>query len=392
MTLLYIAWKNLRYRWNSHLLSLLLFSISIGILWAVHEFARQSEEKLKANLAQTDLVIGAKGSPLQIILSSLYHIDAPTGNISYIEAKRWMHHPMIRQAIPLAYGDYYQQYKIIGSDTGILSWYGVQLAEGNVWHQAGDVVLGAALAHQTHLQIGSTFSGQHGSMDAEAEHGQYRVVGILEPKGTVIDQLVLCALETVWAVHEKHGAVLADSAKEVTAVLLRYKNPMAAIQIPRAINENSNLQAAAPSIEINRLAFMLNNGTDVIAYLAIGLFVLAALSMLIQVWMGLKVRKKELALLRYTGYTRSRILLLLYYEIAFISLLSFVFGEMLARVLLHTFSDALAFGSSYTLNATHFTSFDLLLLGMPLLIAGLPLLFNLRSIFRSSVADLLQNE
>lgn len=166
---------------------------------------------------------------------------------------------------------------------------------------------------------------------------------------------------------------------------------MAAIQLPRMINENSSLQAAAPSIEINRLAFMLNNGSDTLGYVAYGILALAILSTFMQVWMGLKLRTKEFALLRHSGYSKSRLFFIIYLEYAFIGGIAFLLGEVLSRLFLDSFSNALGYGQAYTFSIKHIGMVDLYLLLLPLLAALIVILFNIRSLFKTSVADLLQN-
>jgi len=420
MNLVVLALKNMRFRWMTQVLTLLLFTLAISLLWVMHEVRVQSQNKLSKNLADIDLVIGAKGSPLQIILSSVYHIDAPTGNISYAEAKRWMKHPMVSKSLPLAYGDFYRSYKILGTDTSIISWYDASLAEGQPWMKLGEVVLGSGVQG---LQVGDVFSGQHGDAEAESGHGDYLVVGILEPTGTVLDQLVLCGLETVWNVHEhsengisapvpelvegpdEHFDKLSERGtsnpepitpnpspdREITALLLRYKNPMAAIQLPRMINESSSLQAAAPAIEINRLSFMLNAGSDTLKLVAYALLLLAAFSMLVQVWMGLSQRKVEFALLRSLGYSGGKLLRLLLWELGALVLMAFALGEGLARWFLFQFSSELGYGQAYSFEVGHWSSFDVLLLALPLALVLIAALVNARRIYQISISDLLQN-
>lgn len=405
MNLFKLALKNIQFRWMHQLLTLLLFTLAMAILWVIHEVKVQSENKLLKNLAHTDLVIGAKGSPLQIILSSIYHIDAPTGNIPYPEAKRWAKHPMVRQALPLAYGDYYLSYKILGTDTSIFSWYEGKLTDGRLWTNEGEVVLGASCAAISGLKVGDTFSGQHGDTEAESGHGEYRVVGILAPSGTVLDQLVLCGLETVWHVHEyESGERKAESEgldslpaknpqanREITALMIRYKNPMAAIQLPRIINENSQLQAAAPSIEINRLSFMLNAGSDSLKWVGMVLLLLATFSMLIQIWMGLSVRKNEFALLRSFGFGSAKLLFLLALELGLLVLVSFFLAEVSARWFIAVFTSELGYGSAYAFDGSSFGSFDLQLFLLPCMVVAVAVLLIARKIYQISIADLLQH-
>ncbi|MEL6802451.1 MAG: ABC transporter permease, partial [Bacteroidota bacterium] len=128
-----IAWKNIIHKpLNSALcVSLLLFAVAIISLLLLIQ--KQLEDKFERDLKNIDLVIGAKGSPLQLVLSSVYHLDAPTGNIKMAEARQIMENPMVKEAIPLAYGDSYRGYRILGTTEAYLDKYDAQLADGRVF-------------------------------------------------------------------------------------------------------------------------------------------------------------------------------------------------------------------------------------------------------------------
>lgn len=395
MKLIELALKNLAFRWVSSLLSLLLIALSVALLWLVREIQQQSEVKLKKNLAGIDLVVGAKGSPLQLILSSLYHIDAPTGNIPYSEAERLARHPMVKTSVPLAYGDYCGPYRIVGTSYSYPELYNARLAEGKLWAQPMEACLGADAATKSGLKTGDTFKGQHGDPDSDEQHGEYRVSGVFERTGTVIDQLILCSVSSVWQVHEEpgheHAGGHGEENREITALLIQYKNKMAALQLPRMVNASSSLQAAAPAIEINRLSYLLNTGSETLRWAALLLLLLATFSIFVQVWMGLRERRKELALLRALGYGTGRIIRLLLLELGLLVVIAYLLGQGVARVFLARFSEELNYGSAYSLEAGNWTLADLWLFALPLGLIGICVLMNARKIDRISMGELLQN-
>src|SRR5690606_14358388 len=155
---------------------------------------KQFEEKFTNNLDGIDLVMGAQGSPLQLILSSIYQVDAPTGNISLDSAKVWMQNPMVAKAIPLAFGDNYKGFKILGTTQGYLAHFNVEFAEGKTFDKNFEVVIGSEIAQKLNLSIGDEFFGSHGdSEEGEVhDHYAYKVVGITNPTGKVVDNLILC--------------------------------------------------------------------------------------------------------------------------------------------------------------------------------------------------------
>jgi putative ABC transport system permease protein len=378
--------KNLLFRKTGNILSLILIAVSVAILWAVEEAKKQAESHLAGNLAEIDLVVGAKGSPLQLILSSVFHIDAPTGNISYEEAGNLSRNRMIAAAVPVSMGDNYLGYRIVGTDPEFLSLYKARLASGSMWSREMEVCVGALAAEASGLKTGDTFTGAHGYDRGGDAHGSYVVAGIIEKTGTVLDQLILTPLESVWKAHEGHGHA---GEKEVTAVLIRYKMPVAAIQLPRYINENTSMQAAAPAIEINRLYHLLNMGGNTLAYFGFGLLLLAWLSILVSFLKSLEERRFELALLRSYGASAFKVLSFLMAEYVFLAFLGWLSGMAAGRLLLKLIGQSFDYGMAYRFDPFSLGYYDLLLLLLVVVASGVAVLIPSRKIFRISIPDVL---
>ncbi|EJF54485.1 ABC-type transport system, involved in lipoprotein release, permease component [Saprospira grandis DSM 2844] len=207
MNIFKISWKSLLSRPLNTGLSLVLVALGVGLSSLLLLLNQQMEERLYKNIEGINMVVGAKGSPLQMILSSVYHIDVPTGNIPLAKV-RWMKkNPYIEAAIPLALGDSYEGFRIVGTDEQLGQHYNVQLAEGKLFSQDLEVTLGAKVAQKLGLKIGDTFFGAHG-LESESihihENAAYTVVGIFEANQTVLDQLILTNVASVWRVHESH--------------------------------------------------------------------------------------------------------------------------------------------------------------------------------------------
>ncbi len=385
-----LAWRNWIFRWWQHALSILLLILGVGLLLLVRETQRQAEEKLERNLAGIDLVLGAKGSPLQLILSAIYHLDAPTGNIALKDAQRWANHPLVAEAVPLAYGDQAKGFRIVGCNHRYTEWYGAELASGSLWKNDMEVVLGAAVAEALQLKLGDSFEGNHGLDQGEEEaHGNYTVVGILKTNHSVLDQLILCSVGSVWEVHGQEHGEHHESEGEISALLLKYKSPRAALLLPRTINENTLLQAAAPAIEINRVYFMLEGGGKSLSWIALSLLGLSLLSLFIQSWQGIQNRLNELALLRSFGLRRWKLIHMLVLENGFTALMGFLGAEFAGRLILHTGGEWLGFGQAYQLEAWHFSLFDLYLALACLAMAILAVLSQARKLYRLAIPDLL---
>ncbi len=332
------------------LLSLILLMLSVAIISLLLVAGKQVSQKLDSDLEGIDMVVGAKGSPLQLVLSAVYHVDAPTGNISKAEADKLARNPLIESAIPLAYGDSYKGYRILGTTSAYPALYKAQTAEGAMFSAPMEVVAGAALAKKEKLTVGTTFYSTHGE-DARGqvhETAKYKVTGILKPTGTVLDNLLLTRLESVWQVHEdihhspphvEGEAVYHDHQDEpadkedlqITALLVKFRSPMGIMMLPRTINEKSTLQAAVPTLEINRLINLMGMGISTLQGIALAIMLIAGLSVFVSLYNRLKERQFEHALMRSMGTSRGVILWLLLAEGLLLSLLGFAAGIGLCR-------------------------------------------------------------
>lgn len=379
MTIFTLSRKNILAKPLHSLMSVLLFALSIGLVTFIMLFNHQLKQGLDQNLAGIDLVIGAKGSPLQLILNSMYHIDAPTGNISLEEAAPFLHsaHPLISQAIPLSLGDSYGAYRIVGAPPSILPLYGAKTIRGNLYIHDFDVVAGSDVADRLDLHLGQEFYSTHGledNPDLAHDHGSpFIVKGILTPTGTVLDQILLCTPQTVWKVHEHDTTVASDAHvhtdhqhvhddtqsradqivdidltltqilsdsimsvlrshpdQDITSILVRFKNKtsIGALNFLRNINTNTGLMAASPALEINRLYAMMGSGTDALGYLAILISVVAAVSVFISLYTSLRDRQYEIALLRVGGAGPGKIFLMIIFEGMWITLIGLALGML----------------------------------------------------------------
>ena len=316
-------------------LNALLLAIAVASLVLLLQFAEQAGERFERDARGIDLVVGAKGSPLQLVLSSVYHIDVPTGNIPLGELERLRSDPGVARAVPLALGDNFQGFRIVGSDDQLLPLYGASMAEGRSFAKPAEAVLGAEVARRTGAKIGQKFIGSHGLETGEEDgqghdHAPFETVGILAPSGTVLDRLILTSIESVWDVHgidhdhhdeagqdhddhedhdadaahhEEHhqDAVMPGMEPEITALLVRYRNASAAMRLPTQINRQSALQAAAPAAEAARLLGLFGSiieGARLFGWL---LAFSAGLSLFVALWSATRAREGDLALLRVMG-------------------------------------------------------------------------------------------
>jgi putative ABC transport system permease protein len=333
------------------LLNLGLMALSVAMIVVALHLPNQAESRLQRDSAGIDLVLGAKGSPLQIVLASVYHLDVPPGNIRFADADEILADRRVKSGIPLALGDSYRGARIVGTVPELVAHYGAELAGGTLWGAPMQAVVGATIANQQALTLGAKFVGTHGLAEGGEAHGEhpYVVVGVLKPTGTVVDRLILTDLESVWKVHDhphplknstpapQAGEPTAGAAKphakganapthahdhahdhdhdhtgdgqsrEITAMLIRYATPLAAASLPREINTRPGLVAASPAYETGRLMALVGGAAQMLALLATLLAVVAIFTIFLAINASFATRRYDLALLRMLGATPTRL-------------------------------------------------------------------------------------
>lgn len=419
-----IAIKNIFHKPLSTILSVALLMFSVGIITLLLQMQHQLEQKFGNDLRNIDMVIGAKGSPLQLVLSAIYHMDAPTGNIKISEAKKYVESPIVSSAIPLAYGDSYQGYRILGTTTEYIDKYEGQLASGRNFENNMEAVVGANVARNTELSQGATFYGVHGEVEEGGhihEEHAYKVVGVLEPTRSVLDNLILSNVPSVWEVHDMHGGhektveqgappekvgfdhdhedgddhdhsreVSKADSMEVTAYLMKFNNRMAMLNLPNIINKDTKMQAALPGLEINRLFHMMGIGASTLKLIAAAIMLMSGFSVFFVLFNRLRERKYELALLRACGYRPFQLLGLLLVEGLLLAAIGYVFGVVLSRIGLYALNSGAASDFHITFSLAWIPQeLDLLLitLAVGLVAAILPAIKAMRLDVSTSLSD-----
>jgi putative ABC transport system permease protein len=352
MNLAIISLAYLRARPFATALNLLLLALGIATITVLTLATSQLEERMGRDARGIDLVAGAKGSAMQLVLSAVFHLDAPTGNIPLVDATALARHQLVRKAIPLALGDSFRGFRIVGSNHDYPAHYGAVVAAGRLWAEPMEAVLGAEVAAKTGLAPGASFIGAHG-VEGEGDAHEalpYKVAGVLAPGGTVLDRLVLTSVETVWVVHEhaepgadpkKLLAEMDDKEKELTALLIQYASPLAAATLPRQINSASALQAASPAYESARLFRMLGVGVDVLRAFGAVLVLAAGLSVFIALLNALEERRYDLAVMRMLGASPAKLMGLMLLEGVTLSLAGGLAGLALGHLLTEVLGTAL---------------------------------------------------
>lgn len=415
MSLITLVWSYLKARPLNTAINIVLLSLGIAVITILLLFNTQLEQKITDNARGIDLVVGAKGSPLQLILCNIFHVDFPTGNIKLKEADKIARNRLVKRAIPLALGDSYQTYRIVGTSREYANLYKAELADGAWWQLPLEVTLGANVQRLTQLKIGDTFASSHGLTETGSDHADHRYVvkGVMKPTNTVLDNVILTAVESVWEVHDhveqnEHAheatdstvmpsrlvpSVAAnDSLKEITSLLLTYRSPMGAIQLPRFVNAQSSLQAASPAFETARLFSILGVGADIIMAFAYVLIVISGLSIFIALYNSLKERRYDMAIMRSMGATRTKLLVSVLLEGGLLTLLGSIIGVLMGHGVLILLSRLVEETQKAGISGIVFYPQEWVILGGSLLLGLLCALIPAIQAYRTDISKVLASQ
>ena len=403
MSAIVLAFAYLRRRWGQALLSILVGALGIAAVSTAFVGLDALPDAAERSWGGVDLVIGPKGSALDLVLCCALHISDPRGLVSEKGAMAAAGHPLVRVAAPIALGDNVEGLRIMGTTPAILSVYRAELASGRMWTKPLEAVLGGWAARTLGFKLGDTFIGAHGLETGGEMHSQfpYKVVGILAPTGSALDRLVLTDIETVRYIHKKHQE---DEAAETgmpentvnlpdaaTAVVVSYRSPVAALMIPRMIEADPALSAATPSFEIARVMSYLRPLTTAATALGILLVAIAAAGAAAGLMATMNTRTRDLALLRALGAGPLSLASVAFAEAAMIALAALIVGLSLTALVMIWGTSVLADQTGLLLKPQIDTEDIAYLAAGAFAVAALAALFPAIRAARTPIEELLQS-
>ena len=419
MNIFKLSIKNIVSKPLNSILSLALLIFGIGIISLMLQLNSLIKTQMDNNLKGIDMVVGAKGSPLQLILSAVYHIDSPTGNISVEDAKKIKNNRMVGSSIDLLYGDNYKGYRIVGTEQKFLDLYKAKIKEGRKWEDPFEVVVGSKIYSKFNIKIDDELMSSHGLRETGEEHADqlFKVVGLLEPSNSVIDQLIVTSPQSIWDLHDDHdhGSEEHDEEhdhehdeehdhehdeehdhehddKEITAMLIKFKSPMNIIQFPRQINEDTNLQAAVPSYEISRLFKLFGFGIETLTYLAYLIIIVSAFSLFINLFNSMRERKYEMALIRTLGSSRRQLSMMIIFESLILTTVGFFIGLLISRLGVMFVSSLMEESLNYNLKSFGILNEELWLLGLSIFIGLISSIIPALQVYNLNISETLADE
>ena len=401
MNIFKLSLKNIFNKPLSSTISLALLILGIGIISLLLQLNTLIKDQMDNNLKGIDMVVGAKGSPLQLILSSVYHIDSPTGNISLEEAEKISKNRMVGSSIKLLYGDNFKGYRIVGAEKKFIELYNGKIKKGKNLSKPFEVLVGSKVYSKLKIDIGDDLISSHGLRETGESHDDqsFKVVGLLEPSNSVIDQLIITLPQSVWDVHGNHDheeehehdheEEHEHDDREITAMLIKFKSPMNIIQFPRQINETTNLQAAVPSYEISRLFKLFGFGIETLSYLAYLIIIVSGFSLFINLYNSMRERKYEMALIRTLGASRLQLSTMIIFESIILTISGFILGLLFSRFGVMFVSSLMEESINYNLSSFKILNEEYWLLLLSVIIGLMASLIPAVQVYKMNISKIL---
>ncbi|MCZ6479379.1 MAG: ABC transporter permease [Candidatus Methylomirabilales bacterium] len=406
MTLVQIALRYLRARWFPNLLTAACVSLGVGLLVAVIVVARGVKEGLLLGTSPYEMIVGAKGSPTQVVLSTVFFLDVPTGNIPFHVFRQLKQHPRVTLLVPVNLGDSYKGFRIVGTTPDYFTpvfqlgrrEHRLRVAQGRFFAKDFEAVIGTTAARETVLAVGDQFLGIHGLEEGigeepdPAHRRQYTVVGILAPSSTAADRAIFTTMGSVWAVHGLPTAPLQEllsrgEGPPITALFLRAQSLMDLMLLATQLNGGPDAQAVFPGRIMERLFSMFDIGETIVEAIALMVLIVAATTISLSVFGATIERRRELATLRALGASPGTLVQLLLWESAMISLLGTVAGFGLGRGAAYVASRIIEISSGIYVPVWHFSLLEPLILGAMAVLGILAGLIPGLTAYRMEIAD-----
>jgi putative ABC transport system permease protein len=350
--ILSLAWKSLLNRRGTALLTVLSIGLSVALLVGVERLRTETRASFADTISGTDLIVGARTGPVQLLLYAVFRIGHATNNISWDSYLDIGAHPRVAWSIPISLGDSHRGYPVLGTNSAYFEHYrygrgrALVLAEGGPFSDLYDAVLGADVAKALGYGLGDSLVIAHGASDvAFARHDDhpFRVAGILAPTGTPVDRTVHVSLEGIEAIHVgwEGGApapgrvVDADKAramdlapKAITAALVGLNSRISTFQVQRFVNDYraEPLMAILPGVALAELWGLIAVGERALLLVSGFVVVVGLFGLLTALLTSLGERRREMAILRSVGARPGHVFALILGEALALTLLGILVG------------------------------------------------------------------
>ncbi len=410
--LLKIVLKSLRQHALSTFVTVLAIALASGLVLSVFAIQKQTYAAFTGGDIGFDAVLGARGSQLQLVLNTVFHLETSPGNIPYSMYLDIKKNPQVELAIPYAVGDNYLGFRIVGTSEEIFTKFEYRLGQkfqlepGGKFFDPGakEAVIGSFAAKETGLKVGDIFQPYHGLIfDEKNRHNDdYRVVGILQPTNSPSDRVVWIPLEGIYRIQghvlrgtgenftAEENAEIPVEAKEVSAVMLKFSSMQAGMNLDQTVNKQG--KAATLAFPIGRTMAelfdklgWLNRVFELVAYLVV---VVAAFSILASIYNSINERKREFAILRALGASRPTVFTVILLEAVTIAAIGTLIGFLVFAVIMSATAYLVREQTGVVLNVFRF---DSMWIFTPVLMIAVGTLAGIIPAFKAYRTDVAEN-
>jgi len=351
LPILNLALRSIGNRRDTAILTVLTVAISVMLFLGVEKVRHGARESFENTISGVDLIVGARSSPVNLLLYSVFHIGDATNNITWESYETVASAPGVAWTVPISLGDSHRGHRVIGSTPGLFEHYEygggrtLEFASGEPFDDLFDAVIGATVARELGYQTGDSIVVAHGMGEVgfvEHDNNPFTVVGVLAPTGTPLDQSVMVTLEAIEAIHMggatgSGATVPAEQLREMdltpdqlTAFYVGLNSPVAALRLQRAINTypDEPLQAVIPGVALSQLWSIVGVAERTLAAVAAFVVLTGLVSILTAILTSLNERRREMAILRALGARPHHVFVLLVAEAALVALAGAVIGTL----------------------------------------------------------------
>ncbi|WP_306017454.1 ABC transporter permease [Oceanicaulis sp. MMSF_3324] len=351
LPILNLALRSIGNRRATAILTVLTVAISVMLFLGVEKVRHGARESFENTISGVDLIVGARSSPVNLLLYSVFHIGNATNNITWESYETVASAPGVAWTVPISLGDSHRGHRVIGSTPGLFEHYEygggrtLEFASGEPFDDLFDAVIGATVARELGYQTGDSIVVAHGMGEVgfvEHDNNPFTVVGVLAPTGTPLDQSVMVTLEAIEAIHMggatgSGATVPAEQLREMdltpdqlTAFYVGLNSPVAALRLQRAINTypDEPLQAVIPGVALSQLWSIVGVAERTLAAVAAFVVLTGLVSILTAILTSLNERRREMAILRALGARPHHVFVLLVAEAALVALAGAVIGTL----------------------------------------------------------------
>jgi putative ABC transport system permease protein len=446
MNLVKIVTKNMRQRALATWLTGASVMLGVALAVAILLIKQGVQQRFEQGTLGYEMVVGAKGSPLQLVLNTVYNLDISPGNISWKLFEQLRDDKRVKLAVPFSVGDNYHGFRIVGTTDAFFKDFEFEpgrrpeLAAGRIFNFSEDAlksafqeakerarereakergeevkpatepmhvdrpfeaVVGSTVAQETGLAVGQTFIAAHGVQpSAEAkEHTEnpWTVVGILQPTHTAVDRAIYINLDSFYHIegHELRGPTAAEKPEEkdndpdpgqVSSIVLKLRSPITAFGLYREINDREDAMAAFPAAEIRKLFDIVGNIDRLLLAQAILILVVAGVAIAVSIYNSMSERRREIAILRALGARRGTIFSIVLLEAVTICLFGAAAGLVGGHLVVALANGALYRASGFVIPAFHIQPLEWYVLGVAVILGAVAGLGPAVGAYRTDVA------